>query len=43
MKEVAEKKIEVKFLEADIATKNNIIKELEEREASLKKTIITTD
>ena len=37
IKEVSEKKIEAKFLDADIQTKRNIIKELEEREAQLKK------
>ena len=33
LKEVAEKKTEIKFIDADISTKRNILKELEEREA----------
>lgn len=36
VKEVAEKKMEVKFIDADIQTKRNIIKALEEKEASFK-------
>ena len=36
MKEVAEKKMEIKFLDADIETKQNIIKELEQKESLLK-------
>lgn len=35
-KEVTEKKMEIKFLDADIETKRNILKELEEKEASRK-------
>ena len=35
-KEVAEKKIEIKFLDADIETKRNILKELEDKETSRK-------
>ena len=33
LKEVAEKKTEIKFIDADISTKRNILKVLEEREA----------
>jgi hypothetical protein len=35
-KEINEKKMEVKFIDTDIQTKRNIIKELEEREARLR-------
>jgi hypothetical protein len=35
-KQVAEKKIEIKFLDADIETKKNILKELEEKAVSSK-------
>ena len=35
-KEVAEKKIEIKFLDADIETKRIILKELEDKETSRK-------